>query len=58
MRVPKGCMRTAIQAKSADEKRMAELDARYVCMWVVQADQLKTHQLPQNIVDLAKRAIE
>jgi len=58
MRVPSGFIRAASQAKSADAKRMAELDARYVCRWIIQADNLKTHKLPKNIVDLAKRAIQ
>ena len=56
MRIINGAIRTPRQMTQEELKRRAELDANYVCRWIVQADQMKTHEIPQNIVDLAKRA--
>jgi hypothetical protein len=57
MRVPSGNIRTPRQLSREEIQQQARQDANYVCRWIVQADQLKTHEIPRNIVELSQRAI-
>jgi hypothetical protein len=57
MRVPSGNIRAPRQLTREEINQQARLDANYVCKWIIQADQLKTHEIPSNIVELSHRAV-
>jgi len=58
MRLYSGNIRSEKHLSDDERQRVAAADARYVCRWIVQANKWQTHSIPQNIVDLAKRAIQ